>query len=90
MRNFTLFVLGWLLMLPVCAQSSKDVLWEDFREGTTDAGWTVIDGNSDGNTWGTQENLKGMVYNGLATTTPAEDWVFTPVFTLKISSDYVI
>ena len=90
MRNFTLFVLGWLLMLPVCAQSSKDVLWEDFREGTTDAGWTVIDGNSDGNTWGTQENLKGMVYNGLATTTPAEDWVFTPVFTLKNSSDYVI
>ena len=90
MRNFTLFVLGWLLMLPVCAQSSKDVLWEDFREGTTDAGWTVIDGNSDGNTWGTQENLKGMVYNGLATTTPAEDWVFTPEFTLKNSSDYVI
>ena len=90
MRNFTLFVLGWLLMLPVCAQSSKDVLWEDFREGTTDAGWTVIDGNSDGNTWGTQENLKGMVYNGLATTTPAEDWAFTPEFTLKNSSDYVI
>ena len=54
MRNFTLFVLGWLLMLPVCAQSSKDVLWEDFREGTTDSGLTVIDGNSDGNTWGTQ------------------------------------
>ena len=45
MRNFTLFVLGWLLMLPVCAQSSKDVLWEDFREGTTDAGAHVLEGN---------------------------------------------
>lgn len=66
----------------------KVILSHDFSNGATEAGWTINDANSDGATWMSIPELNGISYNGISTVNTADDWLFTPLFSVESGKHY--
>lgn len=66
------------------------VFSQDFSNGTDAQDWTMNDANSDGITWETTPTLNGIAYNGIVAANDAEDWLFTPAFSLESGKHYLV
>ena len=91
-KFFKMFFCGALLAFGAnnAVAADTDVLNQDFSNGATMEGWTVVDENGDGDTWHQESNLKGVVYDGMNTLNAAQDWLFTPSFKLQGGKHYVV
>lgn len=52
-------------------------------------GWTVLDANNDGHTWGLTEGLDGIVYNSESAAS-SSDWLISPLMRLEEGQDYIV
>ena len=71
------------------ADAAKMVFSADFNEGYNAEGWVVSDANSDGLTWSIDPQLNGYIYNGISSSQPAEDWLFTPSVEVEAGNSIV-
>ncbi len=71
------------------ASQDGELISTDFSGTDPLKGWTIIDANSDNNTWGMEDGLPGVVYNGEAASN-AEDWLITPMMQLLEGQDYIV
>lgn len=72
------------------AQEGNVVFSADFNDGYVAEGWVAHDSNNDGTTWAIDANLNGYVYNGIANKSAAEDWLFSPQFSIEKGKHYLL
>lgn len=72
------------------ADAARVVFSADFNEGYNAEGWAVSDANSDGLTWSIDPQLNGYIYNGISSSQPAEDWLFTPSVEVEAGKSYIL
>ncbi len=90
-RSFLVLILSYFLVTNMAIASKGDVAFSgDFREGCNAEGWTALDVNSDGVTWNVDQQLNGYIYNGNTTDHDAEEWLFTPSFTVEGGKYYIL
>ena len=93
MKKISSFV---LMLICVCfshiagAQESNFVFKADFNDGCSVDGWAAYDANGDGITWTIDEQLNGYIYNGMTTPDAANDWLFTPSFSVEAGKSYIL
>lgn len=69
---------------------NNTILLQDFNNGATIENWTINDSNNDGITWIKIPDLNGISYNGVSSLNTAEDWLFTPYFSLEAGKHYIV
>lgn len=62
----------------------------DFSDDDALATWTVIDGNSDGVTWGAMNGVGNATYNSDAASQGANDLIISPAIKLEKGVDYIV
>lgn len=69
-----------------------EVFASDFSGEEPLSGWTIVDSNSDGVTWGITTGVEGITYNSDDTqaASPANDWLISPVVSLQEGKDYLL
>lgn len=73
------------------ASADAAVFERDFSTSGSDiTDWTIIDANSDGNTWQALSSLKGISYDGMGCNAAADDWLFTPAFAVTAGKHYLV
>lgn len=78
--HFSVFAENYSPILSTTFQSVEDGM----------QGWTVNDANGDNYTWQQSPNLNGLVYNDMTLGSQADDWAFSPEFTLTAGQHYVL
>ncbi|MGN0231852.1 MAG: choice-of-anchor J domain-containing protein [Muribaculaceae bacterium] len=61
-----------------------------FTDSDSAQGWTSVDSDGDGVTWGVTPDLSGIAYLGNTTTSSADDWLFSPAISLEANKDYIL
>ncbi len=72
------------------SRSENIVFSADFDQQKSIEGWVINDTNADGISWKEDSNLNGIVYNGIKSDTEANDWLFTPQFSLESGKHYIL
>ena len=70
--------------------ASETVFSADLSSATSLDGWTTADANADGNTWAVTEGIAGITYDSDKAELNADEWLFTPGFTVTEGNDYLV
>ena len=70
--------------------ASETVFSADLSSATSHDGWTTADANADGNTWAVTEGIAGITYDSDKAELNADEWLFTPGFTVTEGNDYLV
>lgn len=62
----------------------------DLRTATALGDWKAADANTDGATWAVAEGIAGITYDSDKAAAGADDWLFTPAFTVSEGTDYLV
>lgn len=62
----------------------------DLRTATALGDWSAADANTDGTTWAVAEGIAGITYDSDKAAAGADDWLFTPAFTVSEGTDYLV
>lgn len=90
-KNTTLKAVLALAVTMTMASADAAVFERDFSTSGSDiTDWTIIDANSDGNTWQALSSLKGISYDGMGCNAAADDWLFTPAFAVTAGKHYLV
>ena len=93
--NNPIFKLSLGLAMCLCpivasAATGQTVAFYEFTNEVSTLGWSAVDTNEDGITWGFTEYLNGLAYIGNTTEKASDDWLFSPALTLDGGTDYLL
>ncbi len=88
--NLILSIMCVLFTHIAFAQNSNIVFSADFNDGCDVSAWSTLDVNGDGTTWSINDQLNGYIYDGMKTKVAANDWVFTPSFSVEAGKSYIL
>ena len=92
-KSIAFFALGLAMSFsPVTAKAAtgQTITFYEFTNEVSTIGWSSLDANEDGVTWGYTPSLNGLAYLGNTTAAAGNDWLFSPAISLDGGTDFLL